>query len=180
MNKTNSSVSDLPTIITDPLYDGTVRLVNFGLTSLDGCPNVIPGRFEVRGNQLNSLFGGPSIVGDLYDASYNHIKSLDFLPTKIGGGFNLDSNRLVSLQGINKLKEMDGVIRIRDMNITSHILGVFFIKGCAGLMIRESKHVSSLTKAVNMVNDFILSGRGGLLPCQKALIEAGLHDYAQM
>jgi hypothetical protein len=56
-------------------------------------------------------------------------------------------------------------------------LGVFFIKGCAGIL---TTNTGRLIKAVIIVNSYIGKGRAGLLPCQKELIEAGLADFAQI
>jgi hypothetical protein len=61
--------------------------------------------------------------------------------------------------------------------ITSHILGVFFIKGCKGI---NSNNKGYFGRAAEIVNTHISKGRAGLLPCTQELIEAGLVAFAQI
>jgi hypothetical protein len=72
---------------------------------------------------------------------------------------------------------MKGFIGTFNCPITSHILGVFFIKGCEGI---KTNSAGAYGKAVEIVNRYILKGRAGLLPCTQELIEAGLSDFAQI
>jgi hypothetical protein len=72
---------------------------------------------------------------------------------------------------------MNGVLSIYGTDITSHILGVFFIKGCKRIMASDK---CDFGKAAEIVNRHISKGRVGLLPCQQELIEAGLADFAQI
>jgi hypothetical protein len=102
---------------------------------------------------------------------------LEGIPESIGLDLDLSFNGLTSLAGILKLKKMNGCIDIRGCPVTSHILGVFFIKGCTGI---NSHLVSGNSIAVAIVNRHISKGRVGLLHCQKELIEAGLADFAQI
>jgi hypothetical protein len=71
---------------------------------------------------------------------------------------------------------MDGGVYLRQCFITSHILGVFFIKGCTGFKTWNM----NMDIAAEIINRHISKGRAGLLPCQKELIEAGLADFAQI
>jgi hypothetical protein len=103
---------------------------------------------------------------------------LDGLPDKIVGYLFLFNNPLSSLRGINKLKEMDGPINLERCPITSHILGVFLIKGCDS--IYPGMATSAFGKAADIVNQHIGKGRAGLLICTHELIEAGLSDFAQI
>jgi hypothetical protein len=151
---------------------------NCGLTALDGCPEVVTGYFDIMYNQsLTSLVGGPKEVGGNYSAKHCGLTTLKGIPVKIGGWFDLSSNPLTSLQGINNLKEMKGWANLTNCPITSHILGVFFIKGCWGIL---SNYRGDISNTVTIVNSHISKGRAGLLPCQKELIEAGLADFAQI
>jgi hypothetical protein len=151
---------------------------NPSLTSMEGGPEVVIGEFKVNHNPLlTSLIGGPKEVGDYYCVQDCGLISLEGLSVTIGGYLSLDSNPLTSLSGINKLKEMNGSIYANDCPITSHILGVFFIKGCLGIRTMGS---GDFRKAVGVVNRHISKGRAGLLACQKELIEAGLADFAQI
>jgi hypothetical protein len=90
---------------------------------------------------------------------------------------HLTHNPLTSLQGSSELKEMGGWIYVEGCPIKSHILGVFFIKGCIGVMTYT---FSDFDNAAGIVNKYISKGRAGLFECQKELIEAGLADFAQI
>jgi hypothetical protein len=153
-------------------------LSNNVISSLAGSPKEINGDFGISENQqLGSLIGGPSIVHGYYAAVNCGLVSIDGIPEMINGSLNLSRNKLTSLQGITKLKEMNGYLYIDDCPITSHILGVLFIKGCKGIV---DNSISQITKAANIVNRHIEKGRSGLIPCQMELIEAGLADFAQI
>jgi hypothetical protein len=91
----------------------------------------------------------------------------------------MDNFDLHSFAGINQyVKVMNGFITTDGTVITSHVLGLFFIKGCLGLS--ENRPHSRWSRVVGIVNRHISKGRAGLLPCQKDLIEAGLVDFAQI
>jgi hypothetical protein len=148
------------------------------MTSLLTCQTEITNTFNAGDNELTSLVGGPNIVGLNYVVSNNKISSLSGVPSKIGGYLDLGNNPLTSLKGINKLKEMRGMIYIEDCPITSHILGVFFIKGCDGLIDLNGN--IALANAVKIVNRHIGNGRAGILACTNELIESELDDFAQI
>jgi hypothetical protein len=175
MKKTSDSFGDLDIdSITSP--DGNIR-VRTDITSLAGCPEIVYGDFNIGNNALISLIGGPKEVEGIYSANNCELTSLDGLPGKIGGYLDLSDNGLSSLKGINNVRGMKGWLFVDGCQITSHILGVFFIKGCMGISADEN---SDLWKAAEIVNQHIDKGRAGLLPCQRALIEAGLADFAQI
>jgi hypothetical protein len=172
------SFGALDKISRTPTVSGSIRVMNKNLTSLDGCPEVIVGDFSIgRNHQLCSLVGGPREVGIFYSAYSCGLTSLEGLPVKIQGTLNLTCNPLTSLQGINQLKEMGGILYVDECPITSHILGVFFIKGCKGI---SASHDCPLGKAVEILNRHIGKGRAGLLACTNELIGAGLADFAQI
>jgi hypothetical protein len=157
---------------------GDYDVDNSGLLSLVGSPILVGGDFNISHSEsLGSLVGGPKEVKGNYAAYCCGLLHLDGLPIKIGGYLDLGGNKLTSLQGINNLKEIDGLISANGCPITSHILGVFFIKGCTVL---EVSGYGSLPSAVEIVNKHISKGRAGLLPCTQELIEAGLADFAQI
>jgi hypothetical protein len=161
-----------------PDFFGCIRIAHKPLTSLDGCPDVVLGHFTIyRNKNLTSFIGGPKEVGDSFSVSGCRIASLEGIPREIGSHIRLDEDYLTSLVGINKLTEMNGRIFLDKSPIKSHILGVFFIKGCQGL---HTEDTCDFRKAVDIVNKYIHNGRAGLLPCAKELIEAGLADFAQI
>jgi hypothetical protein len=169
----------LTTLVGGPSEVGGSFLANYcDLRSLTGAPSTIGGDCEIEYNaNLTSLVGGPREIGGYYSVIRCSIDSLEGIPVKIGNGIYLDNNPLTSLQGINKLKEMDGLIGLNYCPIASHILGVFFIKGCRGI---DTIGFMNFRKAANIVNRHIEKGRSGLIPCQMELIEAGLADFAQI
>jgi hypothetical protein len=74
---------------------------------------------------------------------------------------------------------MGGSIWLNNTAIESHILGIFFIKGCKGYSAFYKKGCK-LYHATQIVNKHISKGRSGLLACTQELIEAGLSDFAQI
>jgi hypothetical protein len=171
--------SKLTSLVGGPCEIGeTYSAENCNILSLAGAPTVVGHSFTVMGNQsLNSLVGGPIKVGGFYSAANCGLVSLDGLPVTIGTSLFLRDNPLTSLQGINKLKEMNGWIGLANCPITSHILGVFFIKGCKGVRINDT---GNFGKAANIVNVYLYQGRAGVLACTQELIEAGLDDFANI
>jgi hypothetical protein len=170
-------VSDLPYFLTQPDNNAAMFVTHKHLTSLEGCPKKILGSFHAEDNELKSLVGGPKVVGGHYIAADNLLTSLMGMPSTIGRYLDLDNNLLTSLSGINALTEMHGLIYVDRCPIESHILGVFFIKGCTGICTSSG---GPFGEAVSILNQHIDKGRAGLLPCQKELIEAGLVDFAQI
>jgi hypothetical protein len=73
---------------------GNLRVNNNTLTSLEGCPQVVPGFFDCSDNHLTNLVGGPTHVGgqmaglDHYSALFTQdhpLQSLDGLPESVAG-----------------------------------------------------------------------------------------------
>jgi hypothetical protein len=158
---------------------GDIHANNKGLTSLEGSPESILGNFDIsRNSKLKSLLGGPKEIDGHYIVDSCGITSLEGIPSRIGSDLVLANNPLTSLRGINKLRELNGWVFIDDCPITSHILGVFLIKGCSRLHTYD--HASVLDHATKVVNRHISKGRAGLLPCQKELIEAGFYEFAKI
>jgi hypothetical protein len=182
MNKIKAKPNSFGTLTSglgEPNSNGAIRVFGKNLTSLEGCPEVVNGEFDVDHNSsLSSLIGGPKEVGDYFSANHCGLTSLEGIPTRIGSSLYLNGNPLTSLKGINQLKEMSGRIHIYGCPIISHILGVFFIKGCQGFDLTIT--AVKLWNTANIVNKHISKGRAGLLPCTQELIEAGLHDFAQI
>jgi hypothetical protein len=170
-------VSSLPKHRLTVDIDGDLDLRQCELTSLEGCPTALSGGLFISRNKLSTLLGGPTIVGNHFGASQCALTDLNGIPARIGGDLYLENNPLTSLQGINKLKEMNGWIYLRDCPITSHILGVFFIKGCKGIFAGYS---IQLQAASDIVNKHISKGRSGLIYCTQELIRAGLSQYADI
>ena len=63
------------------------------LSSLEGCPVMVTGDFNVSGSKLDNLMGGPRIVGGNYDARQCSLASAEGAPT-LAKTLNLDQNQL--------------------------------------------------------------------------------------
>jgi hypothetical protein len=159
------------------IVDGDYSARNCSILSLSGSPSIVGADFNMHNNKLKSLVGSPKKVGGCYNAMDNEITSLDGITHIIGSSLFLIGNPLSSLSGINQVKQMCGGVYIHGTSVISHILGVFFIKGCQGLWVKGE---TSCSRAAVIVNRHISKGRAGLMPCQQELIEAGLADFAQI
>lgn len=68
--------------------DFTLSITECGLTSLEGCPKEVWGKFNCSGNKLTSLKYGPEKVrGEIYNCSYNPLKSFKYVPALSRDGF---------------------------------------------------------------------------------------------
>jgi hypothetical protein len=81
------------------MVDGYFDISNNGLTSLEGCPNIVTKDFNCSKNNLHSLFEGPTEVGD-FDCSYNQLKNLSYAPKEIKGNFDCSHNEINSIKGM--------------------------------------------------------------------------------
>jgi hypothetical protein len=171
--------SNLESLVGAPhIIFGNFRADLCALSTLKGGPSIVHGSFDVDGNPLTSLIGSPEYVGGYYSCQHTNITSLVGVPKKIGSNLFLNGlSQVKTLRGINSVNEMIGWVYIQYTAIESHILGVFFIKGCKGIVTDSA---GNFGKAVEILNSHINRGKSGLLPCQKELIEAGLADFAQV
>jgi hypothetical protein len=69
--------------------EGSFNVSTCGLTTLDGCPELITGAFNCTFNQLKNLTGGPITVKGNCNCYANELTSLEGLPIKVGGDFSL-------------------------------------------------------------------------------------------
>jgi hypothetical protein len=172
-NKNLNSLSGSPQVI----Y-GCIDLNNNPLLSWAGGPTEVRGCIDANACKFTSLVGCPTIIDGWFDIDHNPITTLDGIPERINGMLFLSNTLLTTLHGINKLKSMSGCIMLNRTAIQSHIMGVFFIKGCTGIDTNE--YDTSFAKAAEVVNRHIIKGRSGLLACTQELIKAGLADFAQI
>jgi hypothetical protein len=84
--------------LTDQTYNGDINVSNIGLTSLEGAPKVVEGRFDCSYNYLTSLKGAPRIVKKHFYCDCNILNSLEGAPNIVKGYFNCYNNKLVSLE----------------------------------------------------------------------------------
>jgi hypothetical protein len=84
--------------LTGQIYNGDIRVANLGLTSLEGAPEVVEGKFDCSYNNLTSLEGAPRIVEKHFYCDFNKLSSLEGAPKVVKGYFNCYGNKLVSLE----------------------------------------------------------------------------------
>jgi len=93
---------------------GSLRLDNNTLTSLEGCPEVVPGFFDCSDNHLTSLVGGPTHVGaqlgnmGYYAAMFTQahpLQSLDGLPETVAGTLYVSYTTELALLGLCLVKK---------------------------------------------------------------------------
>lgn len=75
---------------------GNFKFVHGGLETLDNCPDIVLGDFNVSFNRLCNLDGGPSRCHGIYNCSHNNLTSLRGSP-KETLSFNCSYNELESL-----------------------------------------------------------------------------------
>ena len=120
------------------------------ITSLEGCPKKLYGRFDCSRNKLKNLIGGPEILEGEYNcadnkitsaegapekvymftASNNKLSSFEHFPSVIDHSLNLISNEFTSIKGISDhIKEVNTIIDLRHNDIKEGGLGLLKIKG---------------------------------------------------
>jgi hypothetical protein len=139
----------------DDLYADDV-----GLSSLEGSPTRITGKFGVSGNNLTSITGGPKFVAKEYDLSDNKITSIEGLDCEVGETIDLSNNPIESLKDIHKkLKLTDpfgGELRLYGNKIRSHVLGLLLVQGLhfiQGYNKDRSPWILILTDAIKKFDD---------------------------
>lgn len=87
--------------------NGSFIIANNGLTTLEGCPEIVGDNFLCNANELESLVGGPKKVMGNYDCSFNKLESLDGVATWIGGKLMCNSNqiKIVTVQHLFQITE---------------------------------------------------------------------------
>ena len=81
------------------VYKGNLICRDNKLTSLEGCPKEIDGKFDCSGNNLTSLEGAPEIVKGDFNCVVNYLTSLEGAPEIVKGDFDCTDNKLTSLKG---------------------------------------------------------------------------------
>lgn len=72
------------------------------LTSLEGSPEWVRGKFYCGYTKLTNLIGGPKWVGGTFDCSYSHLQTLEGAPDWVGSDFGCNNNYLESLEFLPK------------------------------------------------------------------------------
>ena len=82
---------------------------NWGIKSLDGCPERVTGNFRCSSTGIETLEGGPSYVGGNYEAMHcTYLVSLKGAPRKIGGDFKVSIPGHTAAPRTGKLESLQG------------------------------------------------------------------------
>jgi hypothetical protein len=79
-------------------YIGNIDVSDMGLTSLEGAPEVVEGKFRCSYNKLTTLEGAPRVVTDNFYCSNNLLITLKGAPNIVKEYFNCYRNKLTSLE----------------------------------------------------------------------------------
>lgn len=74
------------------MEQGTIYCSDLGLTTQEGCPEIVNGSFTAHGNKLTNLIGGPKYTKGFYTANNNLLTSLEEAPITVGGSFECYNN----------------------------------------------------------------------------------------
>lgn len=80
-------------------YHSGINCNGMGLTSLEGSPEEVKGRFLAHDNELKTLEGSPKFVFGLYTCYNNKLTTLKGAPEFVDGNFDCSNNLLTSLEG---------------------------------------------------------------------------------
>lgn len=97
--------------------------VNQGISDLSSYkwPNIIPGDFNVKSNELQSLEGGPLNVKGSFIAMYNELKSLKGCPLSIGKSFNCSHNKIEKIDDFPKHIGLDADLSYNNLTTLEDI-----------------------------------------------------------
>jgi hypothetical protein len=120
-------------------------------------------------------------VAGTFTCTHSNLKKVEGLPEVVTGHVDLSWNpQLQSLGRINNyVTKIDGCLRLSGDLVTSNILGLLWIGGLEAV-IDASQGMSRPADWVKTVNEFMPSGKKGVMKCQTALIKAGLKDHAKL
>jgi len=126
-----------------------------GLTSLEGSPPVVNGRFSASRNPLKDMTGGPIEV--LRSVGFKQdfpVQSLEGFPLKVGEHLSIIYHKNLPL------------------------LRSLVCKG--GVMLSSTKHSHALLEQVeDIIAQYAGQGRRAMFECQKALEDAGFEGNAR-
>jgi hypothetical protein len=88
--------------LTGQTYDGDINVYNMGLTSLEGAPEIVNGKFWCQHNKLTNLKGAPRIVKGWFNCRYNQLVSLEGSPEISEEDFCCSNNNLTNSKRCSK------------------------------------------------------------------------------
>jgi hypothetical protein len=130
-------------LIKDYSNDDKVRnfyVNNLYLTTLEGSPKIVGGKFICYSNQLITLEGAPEKVGGDFYCDDNQLTTLEGVPMEVGGDFSCVDNNLTTLEGTpkvvgsfncsrNKLTTLEGAPKVINGNFKCGVNKLISLKG---------------------------------------------------
>lgn len=82
---------------------GDLKIYESDLTTLEGCPQLITGNFDIAFNFFTNLKGCPKEVGGNFECTNCNLKSLEGSPKKVYKSFSCQDNKLEDFKGCPKI-----------------------------------------------------------------------------
>jgi hypothetical protein len=163
--------------------NGDFYIAAAGISSLQGCPDFVDGRFACQNNKsLKSAIGSPQIVMGSADYENCPLVNIDGLPKEIHGDLDLQGTKITSFTGIHKqIKTLDGNLNLGKMvnKITDSIAGLLLLRKLQKITMDWESKQTSAGKALEIVNKH-LEGDRLVTECQLELQDAGFDKFAKM
>jgi hypothetical protein len=175
---------------------GDLNLSSSGLTTLEGCPPLVTGRFDASDNPLTHLQGGPKIASQAYDVRKCKLSSLAGVPDRVGsGGLLLSVNKLSSLQGLANTHAHHVYVNLNPLQSLQHlpphipVLGLSWREDLPVLALVAQKqptthvtwlHPSAPPDFLDILDKYIHKGWQWVVPCARELIKAGFKGNARL
>ena len=121
-------------------YEGDIDVSMHSLTSLEGAPKKVIGKFDCSSNKLTSLEYGPEIVTGVFECSNCNLESFMFSPKYIGDTLSASFNYIKSLKGLPEV--INGSLLIERIGIES--FDEYFPKKIAGTLNCNDNSLKSL------------------------------------
>lgn len=138
----------------------------------------INGDFDCSGTKIKSLHGSPSRVGGHFDCSDTAIVSLEGAPPHVDGYFSFHHTKITSLHDVHKHLKYVGDFLWLPHTLTSHVLGVMFIKGLQEVLFFGHEANEKQEQVVAIINKHLPGGNPH--DVQQELIEVGLLEFAKI
>ena len=154
-----------------------------GITTLEGCPTFVDGRFACQNNKgLKSAVGGPEIVMGSVDFENCPISKFDGFPREVHGNLDLIGTKFTSFAGVHKhIKMIDGILSLGKTasKITDSITGLMLVRKLKDVNLDWDSKQTKPGQAFEILCNH-LKGDRILTECQIELQDAGLAIFAKM
>ncbi len=135
--------------------NASLLLDSCGLETLEGCPEIVNGRFTANYNPLHDLKGAPRIVGErIAVRQANPLKSLEGFPDQVGKHVSLNYHPQLPL--------------LRTLNCRAGVL-----------LFGSVSELAALKEVEDIINKYAGQGREGAFDCRRELRAAGFEGNAR-